>query len=123
MWVGAVSGEDSYGDMAGDHFARVRALWWRRPDLRCVLIHVGAVAQATRGAALGGVAWTAEFGALGLSSLLAQRTGDATARVGGDCPTAPIHQSILIVMEYFVIMNYNNRHKNTVIEHPTSYPI
>ena len=69
MWVGAVSGEDSYGDMAGDHFARVRALWWRRPDLRCVLIHVGAVAQATRDAALGGVAWVYRYKVLRINVL------------------------------------------------------
>jgi hypothetical protein len=60
---------------------------WRRPDLRNLLIHLGPLIR--RGVALCEVAWTAECGALGLTSLLAQRTGDATARIAGDCPTAP----------------------------------
>ena len=60
---------------------------WRRPDLRNVLIYLGPLVG--RRVALCEIAWTAECGAIGLTSLLAQRTGDATARVVGDCPTAP----------------------------------
>lgn len=60
---------------------------WRRPDLRAVLLHIGPLVIYR--VALCEVAWTAECGALGLSSLVAQRTGDTTARIVGDCPTAP----------------------------------
>jgi hypothetical protein len=60
---------------------------WCRPDLRSVLIHVGPLLGL--GVVLCEIGWTAECGALGMTSLIAQRTGETAARVVGDCPTAP----------------------------------
>lgn len=61
---------------------------WGRADLFQALLHLGPLAG--QGSPMGEVAWTAEFGLLGITNISAERTSERDARVAGDLLTAPL---------------------------------
>ena len=60
---------------------------WGRPDILKCLSNLGPLVHNQ--SAMGEIAWTAEFGLLGLGGIRASRTSDDEARVSGRCNTPP----------------------------------
>jgi hypothetical protein len=71
---------------------------WRRPDLFQALLHLGPLVGQT--VAMGEVAWTTEFGLLGISHMAAERTSETGACVCGELLTAP---ALCLTLELLVV--------------------
>jgi hypothetical protein len=76
----------------------MRCKVWHRPDLFQTLLHLGPLVGGSVG--LCEVAWTAEFGLLGLGRLSAERISETEARVCGDLLTAP---ALSVTLELLVV--------------------